>query len=58
MLLGMPDNVQESLVNNIQFPKRMGYPAEFGDLVGHIIANAYINGETIRLDGAIRMQPR
>jgi NAD(P)-dependent dehydrogenase (short-subunit alcohol dehydrogenase family) len=58
MLLGMPENVQESLVANIQFPKRMGLPAEFGDLVAHIASNAYINGEAIRLDGAIRMQPR
>jgi len=58
MLLGMPENVQESLVANIQFPKRMGLPSEFGDLVAHIASNAYINGEAIRLDGAIRMQPR
>ena len=58
LLLGMPDKVQESLVDNIQFPKRMGLPKEFGDLVAHIASNAYINGETIRLDGAIRMQPR
>ncbi len=58
LLLGMPDNVQDSLVENIQFPKRMGHPAEFGDLVAHIASNAYINGEAIRLDGAIRMQPR
>lgn len=58
MLLGMPDNVQESLVANIQFPKRMGYPKEFAELVCHIANNGYLNGETIRLDGAIRMQPR
>ena len=58
LLLGMPDKVQENLVANIQFPKRMGLPKEFGDLVVHIANNAYINGETIRLDGAIRMQPR
>lgn len=58
LLLGMPENVQDSLVENIQFPKRMGYPSEFADLVTHIISNAYINGETIRLDGAIRMQPK
>ncbi len=58
MLLGMPENVQESLVANIQFPKRMGLPKEFADLVIHIASNAYINAETIRLDGAIRMQPR
>lgn len=58
MLLAMPDNVQESLVANIQFPKRMGLPSEFGQLVMHITENAYLNGETIRLDAAIRMQPR
>jgi NAD(P)-dependent dehydrogenase (short-subunit alcohol dehydrogenase family) len=58
MLLAMPDNVQESLVANIQFPKRMGQPKEFADLVMHLTSNAYINAETIRLDGAIRMQPR
>lgn len=58
MLLGMPDNVQESLVANIQFPKRMGQPEEFASLVSHIASNAYINGEAIRLDGAIRMQPK
>lgn len=58
MLLAMPDNVQESLVANIQFPKRMGLPKEYGDLVVHLVSNSYINGETIRLDGAIRMQPR
>ncbi len=58
MLLAMPDNVQESLVANIQFPKRMGLPQEFGALAAHIAENAYLNGETIRLDGGIRMQPR
>ncbi|UTA49030.1 SDR family NAD(P)-dependent oxidoreductase [Simiduia sp. 21SJ11W-1] len=58
MLLAMPDNVQEALVANIQFPKRMGLPKEYGDLVVHLANNSYINGETIRLDGAIRMQPR
>ncbi|MGB0834984.1 MAG: 3-hydroxyacyl-CoA dehydrogenase [Psychrobium sp.] len=58
MLLGMPDNVQESLVANIQFPKRMGYPSEFGRLAIHMIENSYINGETIRLDAAIRMSAK
>lgn len=58
MLLAMPDNVQEALVDNIQFPKRMGLPSEFGQLVGHVTENAYLNGETIRLDAAIRLQPR
>lgn len=58
MLLGMPENVQESLVDKIQFPKRMGAPSEFGRLAVHIIENSYINGESIRLDGAIRMPPK
>jgi len=58
MLLAMPEKVQESLVNNIQFPKRMGLPSEFARLALHIIENAYINGETIRLDGGIRMPSR
>ncbi len=55
LLLGMPENVQESLVANVQFPKRLGYPSEFGQLAIHMIENSYINGETIRLDAAIRM---
>jgi len=58
LLLGMPDNVQESLVANVQFPKRLGYPSEFGRLAIHMIENSYINGETIRLDAAIRMPPK
>jgi NAD(P)-dependent dehydrogenase (short-subunit alcohol dehydrogenase family) len=58
MLLNMPENVQEALVANIQFPKRMGLPSEFGQLVIHLIENSYINAECIRLDAAIRMQPR
>lgn len=55
LLLGMPENVQESLVANVQFPKRLGYPSEFGQLAIHMIENSYINGETTRLDAAIRM---
>jgi len=58
LLLGMPENVQESLVANVQFPKRLGYPSEFGRLAIHMIENSYINGETIRLDAAIRMPPK
>ena len=58
MLLGMPDKLQEGLVDNIQFPKRMGYPSEYAALAIHIAENSYINGEVIRMDGAIRMQPR
>lgn len=58
MLLNMPAAVQKGLVANIQFPKRLGLAEEFGALVTHIAENAYINGECIRLDGALRMQPK
>ncbi len=55
MLLGMPPEVQESLGKMVPFPSRMGKPAEYAALVKHIAENAYLNGEVIRLDGAIRM---
>ena len=55
MLLGMPAEVQESLGKMVPFPSRMGKPAEFAGLVRHIVENAYLNGEVIRLDGATRM---
>lgn len=55
LLLAMPQKVQDALAANVPFPKRLGDPVEFGKLVAHIIDNQYINGETIRLDGALRM---
>ena len=55
MVAGMPDKVQSSLVEDIQFPRRPGIPSEFAELCAHIIQNSYLNGEAIRLDGAIRM---
>jgi NAD(P)-dependent dehydrogenase (short-subunit alcohol dehydrogenase family) len=55
MLLGMPADVQDALGKMVPFPSRMGKPAEYAGLVEHIFANAYLNGEVIRLDGAIRM---
>ncbi len=58
MLLGFTQEVQDSLAAQVPFPSRLGKPEEYAELVGHIIANAMINGETIRLDGAIRLQPR
>ncbi|MCW8108613.1 SDR family NAD(P)-dependent oxidoreductase [Alteromonas ponticola] len=58
MLLAMPDKVQDALTANVQFPKRLGLPAEFAKLVVHMMDNAYLNGETIRLDGALRMPPK
>jgi len=58
MLMGMPQEVQDSLGKMVPFPSRLGRPAEFAALVRHIIENTYLNGEVIRLDGAIRMAPR
>ena len=55
MLLGMPQEVQDSLGKMAPFPPRLGRPAEFAGLVRHIVENTYLNGEVIRLDGAIRM---
>lgn len=58
MLLNMPAEVQESLANSIPFPKRLGKPEEYANLVEHIINNAMLNGSVIRLDGALRMQEK
>jgi NAD(P)-dependent dehydrogenase (short-subunit alcohol dehydrogenase family) len=55
MLLGLPPEVQEALGKTVPFPARMGKPAEYAALVEHIFSNQYLNGEVIRLDGAIRM---
>jgi len=58
MLLGLPQTVQESLAASVPFPRRLGHPAEYADLVLHLCRNPMINGEVIRLDGALRMAPR
>ena len=58
MVAGMSEELQRSLGAQVPFPPRLGRPAEFADLVLAIAANPMLNGETIRLDGAIRMQPR
>lgn len=55
MLTGMPQDVQDSLGQMVPFPSRLGKPSEFAALVRHIVENPYLNGEVIRLDGAIRM---
>ncbi|ADP72589.1 short-chain dehydrogenase/reductase SDR [Rhodomicrobium vannielii ATCC 17100] len=55
MLMGLPRDVQESLGRTVPFPARLGRTAEFAALVRHIIENPYLNGEVIRLDGALRM---
>ncbi|CAG2149379.1 3-hydroxyacyl-CoA dehydrogenase [Cupriavidus numazuensis] len=58
MLLGMPQEVQEALGRMVPFPPRLGRPAEYAKLAKAIIGNTMLNGEVIRLDGAIRMQPK
>lgn len=58
LLLNMPQEVQDSLKATSIFPKRLGLPNEFAALALHIIENSFINGEVIRLDGALRMQPK
>lgn len=58
MLFGMPQEVQDSLAASVPFPSRLGRPEDFAKLVHSIITNDMLNGETIRLDGAIRMAPK
>jgi len=58
MLAGLRQDVQDSLGASVPFPARLGAPAEYAALAVHIVENGYINGETIRIDGALRMAPR
>jgi NAD(P)-dependent dehydrogenase (short-subunit alcohol dehydrogenase family) len=58
MMEGMPEHVQQSLAAQVPFPSRLGRPEEFADLVVYVCTNTMLNAETIRLDGAIRMQPK
>jgi NAD(P)-dependent dehydrogenase (short-subunit alcohol dehydrogenase family) len=58
MLRGLPADVQQSLGDSVPFPKRLGRPDEYAALVRHILENPMLNGETIRLDGALRMAPQ
>jgi len=58
MLLGMPKDVQDALARQVPFPPRLGKPADYAQLVRHIVENEMLNGEVIRLDGAIRMAPK
>jgi len=58
MMDGMPPDVQASLAAQVPFPPRLGRPEEFADLVGAVFEMPMLNGETIRLDGGIRMQPK
>lgn len=58
MMKSLPEKVREPLIEMVQCPKRFGLPEEFADLCCHIIGNPYLNGEVIRLDAAIRMEPK
>ena len=58
MLFGMPQEVQDALAAGVPFPSRLGTPADYAKLVKHIIENEMLNGEVIRLDGAIRLAPK
>ena len=58
MLAMLPEEQRQALAAQIPFPSRLGRPAEFAALVRHVVENPYLNGETIRLDGALRMPPR
>jgi NAD(P)-dependent dehydrogenase (short-subunit alcohol dehydrogenase family) len=58
-LLGLlPDEAKQALGSGVLFPKRLGDPDNFADLALHIVENSYLNGETIRLDGGLRMPPK
>ncbi len=58
MMLGLSQAAQDSLGRSVPYPARLGEPSEYAALAAHIVENAYLNGETIRIDGALRMQPR
>ena len=58
MMAGLPEDARESLGKQVPFPSRLGKPEEYAELVRHIVQNEMLNGEVIRLDGAIRMAPR
>lgn len=58
LLLGLPDNVKQALAASVPFPKRLGEPEEFAQAVEFLVACGYMNAESIRVDGAIRMAPR
>lgn len=58
MVDGMPEDVYQSLCAQVPFPSRLGDPAEYADTVAYILGNSYLNGSAIRVDGAIRLQPK
>jgi len=58
MLMSLPEQARQSLGAQVPFPSRLGEPSEYAELVAHMAVNKMLNGETIRLDGAIRMAPK
>jgi hypothetical protein len=58
MLASLPEEAQQSLAASVPFPKLLGKPSQYAALVMHMVENRYLNGEVVRLDGALRMQPR
>ncbi|KAB2889992.1 MAG: SDR family NAD(P)-dependent oxidoreductase, partial [Kofleriaceae bacterium] len=58
MLAALPEDKRAALAADVVFPRRLGSPAEYGELVAAIVGNGYLNGETIRLDGSLRMPPK
>jgi len=58
LLARLPDNLRADLARSVPFPSRLGLPGEFASLAVHLLTNAYLNGETVRLDGALRMPPK
>jgi len=58
MMASLPPEIQESLGKSVPFPPRLGRPEEYAALAQHIVENEMLNGETIRLDGALRMAPK
>ena len=58
MLYGLPDDVQQALGDSVPFPSRLGEPSEYAKLAMHMIDNVMMNGEVVRLDGALRMAPQ
>ncbi|WP_210491811.1 SDR family NAD(P)-dependent oxidoreductase [Patulibacter sp. SYSU D01012] len=58
MMAGLPEQVREDLGASVPFPPRLGRPAEYAHLVQHVVENSMLNGEVVRLDGAVRMPPR
>jgi NAD(P)-dependent dehydrogenase (short-subunit alcohol dehydrogenase family) len=55
---GAPPEIKEKLIATLEFPKRMGQPSEFANLIAHLVENSYLNGEVIRIDAGTRAPPR